>query len=213
MKKLYPDNGNGKSSYEIKFDIPQDLKDQGIQGFRIINENAFLSIENGPTVLFPFNMKNYSKTIDKMRDKLAVYKVDERLIDFYTVKITELLLIQLDIKTGNKKLINSEEERLKKETQFIIDAIKALRKRFKDIPFEVWEMERKNRYDTLRSTVEEKIPKAWEAIELLMTVKGIRHIEDIDLPLIVIIVGNPGTWKTLAIEMLRSWPSTYYKDK
>jgi hypothetical protein len=209
---MYNSNGNGKGKLDLSFDIPQDLKDQGVEEFRIINNNAFLIIKNGPTVLFPFDIKNYSKTIDKMRDKLAVYKIDDRLAEFYCVKITELLLIQLDIRSGNKK-VNLEEERLKKETQFIIDSIKALREKFKEIPYEIWDMERKKRYDILRRTVEEKIPKAWEAIELLLTVKGIRHIEDIDLPLIVVIVGNPGTWKTLAIEMLRSWPGTYYKDK
>jgi hypothetical protein len=54
---------------------------------------------------------NYSKTIDKLRDKLQLYKVDGRLAEFYCLKITELLLFQFDTRTGNKKLrANKEEE-------------------------------------------------------------------------------------------------------
>lgn len=213
-KNLYDNgHGNGKAKLDVIFDIPQDLKDQGIEGFRIRDENAILQIMNGPLILFPFYISNYARSIDKLRDKLSVFKIDKQLAEFYCVKITELILIQLDRKTGKYGRVNSEEEQAKKETQFITDSIERLRKEYKDIPYEIWETERKKRYDILRRTVEEKIPKAWEAIELLLTVKGIMHIEDIDLPLIVIIVGNPGTWKTLAIEMLRSWPGTYYKDK
>lgn len=209
-------NGNGKATLDVTFDIPQDLKDQGIEGFRIKDKNAILKILNGPMVLFPFYSEDFTRTIEKMRDKLSVNQVNEQLAAFYCIKITELLLDQLEAKVNSnakRVKLNPEEERARKEAQFIVDNIERLREQYKDIPYSVWEAERKKRFDVLLDTVKEKIPKAWEAIELLLTVKGIRHIKDIDLPLIVIIVGNPGTWKTLAAEMLRSWPDTYYKDK
>lgn len=201
---------------DVTFDIPQDLKDQGIEGFRIKDKNAILKLQNGPMVLFPFYVEDLTRTIEKMRDKLAVYQVDNQQAEYYCIKITELLLDQLDVKINNNTKIvriNPDEERTRKEAQLIISNIEKLRKDYQDIPYEVWEQERKRRFDHLRTVVKDKVPKAWEAIELLLTVKGIRHIRDIDLPLIVIIVGNPGTWKTLATEMLRSWPDTYYKDK
>jgi hypothetical protein len=205
-------NGNGKSTLDIVFEIPQDLRDQGIEEFRVKDKNAILRLVNGPLILCPFDIKNYSKTIDKMRDKLAVYKVDDRLAEFYCVKITELLLNQLDSNTGNKRSVNPEEEQAKKE-QLIVDSIERLRKEHKDITPDIWEDERQKRYDNLCKVVQEKIPKAWESIELAITVKGIRRIEDVTLPLVVIIQGNPATWKTLGMEMLRRWYDVCFKDK
>jgi hypothetical protein len=211
-KNLY-NNGNGRDKLDVVFDIPQDLKDQGVEGFRIRDENAILKLENGPLVLFPFYINNYTKSIDKLRDKLTVYKVDDRLAEFYCVKITDLILIQLDRKTGKHERVNPEEEQAKKETQFIINSIERLRKEYKDIPHAVWEEERQKRFDNLYKVVQQNIPKAWESIELAITVKGVRRIEDVTLPLIAIIQGNPATWKTLGMEMLRRWPDVCFKDK
>jgi hypothetical protein len=207
------DNGNGKAKLDVIFDIPQDLKDQGIEGFRIRDKNAILKLVNGPIILFPFYLGNYVKSMDMLRDKLAVYKVDDRLAEFYCIKITDLLLIQLDRKTSKHRQINPEEEQAKKETQFIIDSIERLRKDYKDIPYNIWEIGRKKRYENLYRVVQKNIPKAWESIELAITVKGVKRIDDVTLPLIVIIQGNPATWKTLGMEMLRRWPDVCFKDK
>lgn len=119
---------------DIIFNIPQDLKDQGIEEFRIHAENAILKVVDGPLILFPFYIDNYTKSIDKLRDKLEVFKVNEQLADFYCVKITELLLSQLDAKTGKRKRVNPEEEQAKRETQFVLDSIDRLRNEYKDIP-------------------------------------------------------------------------------
>lgn len=70
--------------------------------------------------------------------------------------------------------------------------------------------EKKEERDT---AVRSNFPDAWESMEFVMTVKGILHIKDITLPFIGIILGNPSTYKTLAIGMLRHWFNTYYVDK
>jgi hypothetical protein len=198
----------------ISFEIPQELKDQGIEAFQVKGENGILRIINGPIILFPFHMNKYDATIEKLRDKLLTYKIDEQLTNFYCIKITELILeYNFDHKTG--KVIKKEQglEAAQKETQLIIEGIDRLRKEYKEIPYEIWEQERKKRYDKLRCTVAEKIPQAWESIEIVLTVKGIRHIKDITLPLILIMIGDPSTWKTLGISLMRRWPDTWYEDK
>jgi hypothetical protein len=204
---------NGKAKPDIVFDIPQDLKDQGIEEFSIRDKNAILKLSNGPIILFPFYLGNYDKSMAKLRDRLTIYKVDDRLAEFYCIKITELLLIQFDRKVNKHKRIDLEEEQASKETQFIIDSIERLRKEYKGIPYNIWQNERKKRYENLYRVIQKNIPKAWESIELAITVKGVRHIEDVTLPLIVIIQGNPATWKTLGLEMLRRWPDVCFKDK
>lgn len=204
----------GAEGLDIIFDIPQELKDQGIESFKVKDDNALLTIVNGPIVLFPFHTNHYDRTIEKMRDKLLKYKIDEQLVEFYSVKITELIVQYVfDHKTGKIVKKDREQEEAEKETQWIIEGIDRLIKEYKDIPYEIWELERKKRYDKLRNTVAEKIPQAWESIEVVLTVKGIRHIKDITLPLILIMIGDPSTWKTLGISLMRRWPDTWYEDK
>jgi hypothetical protein len=208
-------NGNGNGSgIDFVFPISQELKDQGIQSFRIKNQNAILTLDNGPQVLFPFYNKNYARSIEKLQVGLEARHVDNRMIAFYCLKITELLLeYVLDSKTGKVTKKPKEELEAWKQTQLIIDSIRALRKQYRDIPMGMWEMERQKRFDVMRNTIKEQTPDAWESIELVLTVHGIQHIRNITLPLIMIQINNPGDWKTFGMDMLRGFPNTTQRDK
>lgn len=209
-------SGNGHSpGIDFVFPISPELKDQGIEGFRIKDQNAILTIENGPTVLFPFYNKNYSRSIEKLRNSLESRRIDDRLITFYCLKITELLLeYVLDDKIGKvtkrQRLENSSSW---KQTKAIITQIDTLRERYKDISMEVWEMERRKRFEDMRETMRRDAPKGWEATELVLTVKGIQHIASIDLPLIVIMLSNAASYKTFGMDMVNGFPNTVKKDK
>jgi hypothetical protein len=83
--------------------------------------------------------------------------------------------------------------------QIILDEIAALLQKYADLPYEVWRQELVNRYRKLRQVIKDNIPQSWESLECVLTAKGILHIKDISLPLLVVIVGNPSTWKTVGI--------------
>jgi hypothetical protein len=216
-------NGNGSDSIDFVFPITKELKDQGIEGFRIKDQNAILVLASDPNnkkdsndhmVLFPFYRNNYDRSIQKLKDRLELRNVDDRLITIYCLKITELLLQYiLDYKTGKVKKRPKEEQETLKEMQLIVDEINSLRTKYAGISVEVWEMERVKRFNALRNTIKEKMPNAWESLELVLTVKGVRHIADITLPVVLIIIGDPGTWKTVGIGLIRRWPDVVYKDK
>jgi hypothetical protein len=215
---MYRGNGNGNGGgIDFVFPISQELKDHGVNGFRVKNENAILTLQNGPKdemVLFPFYHKNYARSIDKMRVGLESRHVDDRQIAFYCLKITELLLeYVLDSNTGKVTKRPKEELEAWKQTQLIINTINKLRKEYKDIPLSVWETERQKRYDTMRKTITDNTPDAWESIELVLTVHGIQHIRNITLPLIMIQINNPGDWKTFGMDMLKGFPNTTQRDK
>jgi len=199
-------------SIDVILNLPQELKDIGFQELRIKDENGVIKIMDGPMILFPFYLKNYQKTIDKMREKLLMYKLDERIVGTFCVKITEILL---NYNFGNGKVINSKEQENDPdlEAQVLIDEINAMAEKYKGISYEIWQIERKKRYDNLVSVVKSHFPDAWESMEFIMTGKGMLHIRDITLPFIGVILGNPSTYKTLAIGMLRHWCNTYYVDK
>jgi hypothetical protein len=94
----------------------------------------------------------------------------------------------------------------------ILDEISVLIEKYRDIPYEIWQQELIKRYQKLRQVVRDNIPESWESLECVLT-EGILHIKDITLPLILVLIGNPSTWKTVGISMLRRWPNTYYEDE
>ena len=198
---------NQRKFIDVNLNLPQELKDMGMEELRIKDENGIIKLTDGPMILFPFYLRNYERTIEKMREKLQLYKVDERIVDIFCIKMTELLL-NCDFENGKTKAQDPDHE-----TDLITKEINTMIEKYKDIPYEIWETSRKERYDNLVNAVKKNFPSAWESMEFVLTGKGILHIEDITLPFIGIILGNPSTYKTLAIGMLRKWINAYYVDK
>jgi hypothetical protein len=75
-----------KKSINVVINLPQELKDLGFEELEIRDENGTIRITNGSMVLFGFSLKNYEKTIDKMLEKLLLYKMDERIVNTFCVR-------------------------------------------------------------------------------------------------------------------------------
>src|SRR6266496_5777998 len=80
------------------------------------------------------------------------------------------------------------------------------------LPFEDWESGLHERYRKLRTTIQNKMPDVWEPLEFTLSVLMILNIKDNTLPFAGIILGNASSFKTVGIEMLRTWSVTYYSD-
>jgi len=201
-----------QKSTDTTIDLPQELKDIGFEELRIKDENGIIKLEDDSLILFPFYLKNYVKSIEKLKENLLARKLDERIVMIACTKITEVL-VKSDFYHDNGGKSKEVQQTPDQETQLLVDEINVLIEKYKDIPYEVWEQERAKRYQALRQAVQGNIPDAWESMEFVLTGKGILHISDVTLPFIGIILGNPSTYKTVAIEMLRKWYNTYYVDK
>jgi len=75
-----------KKSINVVINLPQELKDLGFEELEIRDENGIIKITNGSMVLFGFSLKSYEKTIDKMLEKLLLYKMDERIVNTFCVR-------------------------------------------------------------------------------------------------------------------------------
>ena len=75
-----------------------------------------------------------------------------------------------------------------------------------------WQQLLIERYQTLKDTVFENMPLLWTSIELILSIKPILHIQDITLPLIMILLGAPSSTKTVGLTALRDSPMTFYTD-
>jgi hypothetical protein len=210
-----------QKALNVTISLPQDLQDMGYKELIVKRENGILKTVDDTTVLFPFRLDKYKKSVEELQKALEARKIDERIITIVCSKITEVIVNydfdgngnSLSSNNSSSSNTNSNNNYINTETKIILDEISVLIEKYKDLPYEIWQQERTKRYETLRRIIKENIPESWESLECVITSKGIMHIKDITLPFILIIIGNPSTWKTVGIGMLRRWFGTYYVDK
>lgn len=80
------------------------------------------------------------------------------------------------------------------------------------LDYEEWKSTLFDKFKCLKNTCENNFPQVWPTFEFALSVKNILHIFDITLPFAGIILGPPSSFKTLALEMLREIPLTFYTD-
>ena len=204
-----------QKTLDVTIDLPQDLQDIGFKELIVKRENGIIKMVDDSIVLFPFNLDKYKKSIEELQKALEARKIDERIIIIACSKITDVIVNYDFDGNGGSSSSNgsSNSNNTNTETRIILEEISVLVEKYKDLPYEIWHEELTKRYQKLRQIITDNIPESWESLEVVLTSKGIMHIKDITLPLIVIIIGNPSTWKTVGIGMLRRWFGTYYVDK
>jgi hypothetical protein len=60
--------------------LPPDLQDIGFKELIVKHENGIIKMVDDTTVLFPFRLDKYKKSIEELQKALEVRKVDERII-------------------------------------------------------------------------------------------------------------------------------------
>lgn len=199
---------------DVIIDLPQELKDIGFQELRIKDQNGIIKLKDGNLILFAFYTKNYGKSIAKLEQSLLARKMDKKVVKEACIMITDVLVRHAYFNGEGTSTtdahLNSDSNI---ETRTLLGEIKVLLEKYKDLTYAAWQEERTKRYQTLRQIVHDNIPECWESMEFVLTCKGILHIGDVTLPLIGIVLGNPSTYKTVGIGMLRHWFNTYYADK
>lgn len=64
----------------------------------------------------------------------------------------------------------------------------------------------------MHDIVNRNLPNLWPALEFELSILKILNIKNCTLPFAGIILGQPSSLKTQCIELLRSWPNTFYTD-
>ncbi len=68
------------------------------------------------------------------------------------------------------------------------------------------------KYLYLQSVIEKDMQTLWSGLEFELSIQKILNIKDCTLPFAGIILGVSSSLKTQCIELLRSWPNTFYTD-
>jgi hypothetical protein len=80
------------------------------------------------------------------------------------------------------------------------------------LSMEEWKSGLGERYQKLKQTINDKLPDVWEPLEFTLSILMVLNIKGNTLPFAGIILGPPSSFKTVGIETLRTWPTTYYSD-
>ena len=75
-----------------------------------------------------------------------------------------------------------------------------------------WRTLVKEKYWALKQTADDNFPGLWFSLEFQLSIKTILNIKNCTLPFIGIILGRPGSQKTVGIELKRKERFTYYTD-
>src|SRR4029453_11172514 len=80
------------------------------------------------------------------------------------------------------------------------------------VSYSEWQIKLLEKYRNLQNKVNELIPQLWKPLEFALSLKSILNIKDCTLPFIGIILGPPGTVKTVTIELFRDYNLAFYTD-
>jgi hypothetical protein len=100
----------------------------------------------------------------------------------------------------------------KQQEKTVLDGINDLRKANPYLTLEQWQIILDKKYRNLRGTINAKMPEIWPGLEFELSSLRILNIEDCTLPLIAVLLGRPGSGKTVDITLLSKWIYTYYTD-
>jgi hypothetical protein len=112
---------------------------------------------------------------------------------------------------------DADRERQEREDQQhkhdIIKEVKTLKLLHPDITVELWQITLKLKHDNLRNTVQELMPDIWLGLDFALSVLRVLNLYDCTQPFIGLLLGRPGSGKTVILSLLRDWPYAYFKDR
>ena len=187
----------------------------GFTDIQVQAKNMMLRHQDGLMVIAKYDETDLTKTGRFLESKLAEYvgKPSGLPEGFDPKKFSTLVSLALMQDIQDKFAQKQEEIRQdQNRVATILDEIKTLREENSDLDCKEWQRILVAKYRNLKNTVELKLPKIWPALEFGLTSLRILNIDDCTLPLIAVLLGRPGSGKTVAVTLLSKWIYGYYTD-
>ena len=208
--------GRRQSSPQFRnIPLSPEIIAMGFTDIQVQAKNMMLRHQDGLMVIAKYDETDLTKTGRFLESKLAEYvgKPSGLPEGFDPKKFSTLVSLALMQDIQDKFALKQEEIRLdQNRVATILDEIKTLREENSDLDCKEWQRILVAKYRNLKNTVELKLPKIWPALEFGLTSLRILNIDDCTLPLIAVLLGRPGSGKTVAITLLSKWLYGYYTD-
>jgi hypothetical protein len=82
-----------QKALNVTISLPQDLQDMGYKELIVKRENGILKTVDDTTVLFPFRLDKYKKSVEELQKALEARKIDERIITIVCSKMYQMLFV------------------------------------------------------------------------------------------------------------------------
>jgi predicted transcriptional regulator len=208
--------GRGQSPPQFRnISLTPEIVAMGFTDIQIQAQNMVLRHQDGLMVLAKYDARDLIKTQRFLESQLAEHVGKPRGLPagfnpkaFAAVLSIALLNDLQDQYAQSQEVIEDEKRRVLST----LDEIRELREENSDISFNEWQRILVAKYRNLKNTVELKLPKIWPGLEFGLSSLRILNIDDCTLPLIGVLLGRPGSGKTVAITLLSKWMYGYYTD-
>jgi hypothetical protein len=190
-----------------------DITSSGLRehGYSLKKEDSTLVLHSDSNGVYPHRFTIYKNDWNKTTSKIEK-KLEE--LGFQQIIISAVLK---DMSDNYPKLVNGaaaikkqQQQQQQEHQQIPKMASKAIKA---GCPMEVWSTTQKQKYESLKKLVDKKAPGLWMPLEFVLTLKCILNIKDITLPVMGLILGPPGSWKSQAVNMPKHARDTFGLDK
>jgi hypothetical protein len=110
-----------------------------------------------------------------------------------------------------------DEERQEKEDQqhklTLTKEIEALKLLHPDLTLDEWLSTLQQKHKVLQDTVKKYMPDIWIGIDYVLSILRILNLHDCTQPFIGLLLGRPGSGKTVILSLFRDWVYAYFKDR
>jgi predicted transcriptional regulator len=205
----------GQPSQFRNIRLTDEMVAMGISDIQVQAKNMIIRGPNGLLIMTKYDGDDLTRTQKMAESKLAelVGKPGGLPENFdpksFAAKLSFALYNDLqDQFTEMQESMQQEQKRVNS----ILDEIKELKDQNSEITFAQWQDDLIRKYNNLKNIVDAKLPKIWPALEFGLSSLRILNIDDCTLPMIGILLGRPGSGKTVVIKLLSKWPYGYYTD-
>jgi hypothetical protein len=213
-------NSKSKSKSKIKdFELDEEFQSKYPEFSRIytMGKNLVLEHFKAGLIISKYYSDDITKTINTLRES---FLEDSRIsIEFTDDKANEFLkdfaqllgrrLLQDDQEEKNEEQQEGEDQQQKHRMR---EEVKALKLLHQDITFEEWLPMLQQKHQVLYDTVQENMPDIWIGLDFVLSILRILNLDDCTLPFIGLLLGRPGSGKTMILTLLRDWIYSYFKD-
>jgi predicted transcriptional regulator len=210
-----PGRGQGQPPHFRNIPLPPEIAAMGFTDIQVQAQNMVIRHQCGLMVIARYDPRDLVKTQRLLESQLAEYiEKPGGLPSSFNPKTFSAVLSVALLSDLQDRYAQSQEviEEGKRRVQSTLDEIRELRDENAGISIDEWQRILVAKYRNLKNTVELKLPKIWPGLEFGLSLLRILNIDDCTLPLIGVLLGRPGSGKTVAVTLLSKWLYGYYTD-
>ena len=202
-----------KNSKVKDFELDEEFQTKHSDFNRIYAIGKVLILEHytGTLIQSSYYSDDSIKTLKTLRNTLvgnnainAEFDIDEFLGAF-----GQLLVRSIVQEAEDEKTQTTEDQQQKNSIQ---EAIKQLRQQHPNLTIEDWQLTLQKKHDNLYSTIQQYMPEIWSGLDFVLSILRILNLQDCTQPFIGLLLGRPGSGKTVILSLFRDWYYAFYRD-